>query len=52
MPDKTAKLVRAYPPAVYGNAGTTISLLYKSDANYAVLATVSLIVESSSLDAV
>lgn len=37
MPDKTAKLVRAYPPAMYGNAGTTISLLYKSDANYAVL---------------
>ena len=37
MPDKTAKLVRAYPPAVYGNAGTTISLLYKGDANYAVL---------------
>lgn len=40
MPDKTAKLVRAYPPAVYGNAGTTISLLYKSDANYAVLSNI------------
>ncbi len=40
MPDKTAKLVRAYPPAVYGNAGTTISLLYKSNANYAVLSNI------------
>ena len=40
MPDKTAKLVRAYPPAMYGNAGTTISLLYKSDANYAVLSNI------------
>ena len=40
MPDKTAKLVRAYPPAVYGNAGTTLSLLYKSDANYAVLSNI------------
>lgn len=40
MPDKTAKLVRAYPPAVYGNEGTTISLLYKSDANYAVLSNI------------
>ena len=40
MPDRTAKLVRAYPPAVYGNAGTTISLLYKSDANYAVLSNI------------
>lgn len=40
MPDKTAKLVRAYPPAVYGNAGTMISLLYKSDANYAVLSNI------------
>lgn len=40
MPDKTAKLVRAYPPAVYGKAGTTISLLYKGDANYAVLSNI------------
>lgn len=40
MPDRTAKLVRAYPPAVYGNATTTISLLYKSDANYAVLSNI------------
>ena len=40
MPDRTAKLVLAYPPAVYGNAGTTISLLYKSDANYAVLSNI------------
>ena len=40
MPDKTAKLVRAYPPAVYGDAGTTISLLYKGDANYAVLSNI------------
>lgn len=40
MPDKTAKLVLAYPPAVYGKAGTTISLLYKSDANYAVLSNI------------
>lgn len=40
MPDQTAKLVRAYPPAVYGNAGTTISLLYKGDANYAVLSNI------------
>ena len=40
MPDKTAKLVRAYPPAVHGNAGTTISLLYKGDANYAVLSNI------------
>lgn len=40
MPDKTAKLVRACPPAVYGNAGTTISLLYKGDANYAVLSNI------------
>ena len=40
MPDKTAKLVRAYPPAVYGNAGTTVSLLYKGDANYAVLSNI------------
>ena len=40
MPDKTAKLVLAYPPAVYGKAGTTISLLYKGDANYAVLSNI------------
>ena len=40
MPDKTAKLVRAYPPAVYGNAGATVSLLYKGDANYAVLSNI------------
>lgn len=40
MPDKTARLVRAYPPAVYGKAGTTVSLLYKSDANYAVLSNI------------
>ena len=40
MPDRTAKLVRAYPPAVYGKAGTTISLLYKGDANYAVLSNI------------
>ena len=40
MPDRTAKLVRAYPPAVYGNAGTTVSLLYKGDANYAVLSNI------------
>lgn len=40
MPDKTAKLVLAYPPAVYGKASTTISLLYKGDANYAVLSNI------------
>lgn len=40
MPDRTAKLVKAYPPAVYGKAGTTISLLYKGDANYAVLSNI------------
>lgn len=40
MPDKTAKLVLAYPPAVYGKAGTTVSLLYKSDANYVVLSNI------------
>lgn len=40
MPDKTAKLMLAYPPAVYGKAGTTISLLYKGDANYAVLSNI------------
>lgn len=40
MPDKTAKLVLAYPPAVYGKARTTISLLYKGDANYAVLSNI------------
>ena len=40
MPNKTAKLVLAYPPAVYGKAGTTISLLYKGDANYAVLSNI------------
>lgn len=40
MPDKTAKLVRAYPPAVYGKAGTTVSLLYKSGANYVVLSNI------------
>lgn len=40
MPNKTAKLVLAYPPAVYGNAGTTISLLYKGDANNAVLSNI------------
>lgn len=40
MPDKTAKLVLAYPPAVYGKAGTTISLLYKGDANYVVLSNI------------
>ena len=40
MPDKTAKLVRAYPPAVYGKAVTTISLLYKGEANYAVLSNI------------
>lgn len=40
MPDKTAKLVLAYPPAVYGKASTTISLLYKGEANYAVLSNI------------
>ena len=40
MPNKTAKLVLAYPPAVYGKAGTTISLLYQGDANYAVLSNI------------
>ena len=32
--------ILAYPPAVYGKAGTTISLLYKGDANYAVLSNI------------
>ena len=40
MPDRTAKLVRAYPPALYGKAEVTVSLLYKSDANYAVLSNI------------
>ena len=40
MPDRTAKLVLAYPPAVYGKASTTISLLYKGEANYAVLSNI------------
>lgn len=40
MPNRTAKLVLAYPPAVYGKSGTTISLLYKGDANYAVLSNI------------
>lgn len=40
MPDRTAKLVLAYPPAVYGSAKTTVSLLYKGDANYAVLSNI------------
>ena len=40
MPDKTAKLVLAYPPAVYGSAKTTVSLLYKGDANYVVLSNI------------
>lgn len=40
MPDRTAKLVLAYPPAVYGSATTTVSLLYKNDANYAVLSNI------------
>lgn len=40
MPDRTAKLVLAYPPAVYGSAKTTVSLLYKGDANYVVLSNI------------
>lgn len=40
MSDRTAKLVLAYPPAVYGSAKTTVSLLYKGDANYAVLSNI------------
>ena len=40
MPDRTAKLVRAYPPALYGKAEVTVSLLYKGDANYAVLSNI------------
>lgn len=40
MPDKTAKLVLAYPPAVYGQTVATISLLYKFDAYYAVLSNI------------
>ena len=40
MPDRTAKLVRAYPPTVFHQAGTTVSLLYKGDANYAVLSNI------------
>ena len=37
MPDKTAKLLNAYPPHVYGKAGTTVSILYKGNDKYAVL---------------
>ena len=37
MPNGTAALIRAYPPALYGKAGTTVSILYKSDENYATL---------------
>lgn len=37
MPDKTAALVRAYPPAIYGAAATTSSILYKANSNYCVL---------------
>ena len=40
MPDRTAKLVRAYPPTTFHQAGTTVSLLYKGDANYAVLSNI------------
>ena len=40
MLDRTAKLVRAYPPTVFHQAGTTVSLLYKGDANYAVLSNI------------
>lgn len=37
MPDKTAALVRAYPPAIYGAAATTSSILHKANSNYCVL---------------
>lgn len=37
MPNGTAALIRAYPPALYGKAATTVSILYKSDENYATL---------------
>ena len=37
MPNYTARLVRAYPPMVYGNSVSTVSVLYKNDDNYAGL---------------
>lgn len=35
MPDYTARLVRAYPPMTYGYSASTLSVLYKTDDNYA-----------------
>ena len=35
MPNYTARLVRAYPPMTYGHSVSTISVLYKTDNNYA-----------------
>lgn len=37
MPNYTAKLVRAYPPMMYGNSVSTVSVLYKTDDDYAGL---------------
>ena len=37
MPDFSALLVRAYPPAMYGKANTTVSILFKGDNYYATL---------------
>ena len=35
MPNYTARLVRAYPPMTYGYSASTLSVLYKTDDNYA-----------------
>lgn len=40
MPDRTAKLITAYPPELYGYSRSTASLLYRSDQNYAVLSNI------------
>lgn len=35
MPNYTARLVRAYPPMLYGYSVSTVSVLYKTDDSYA-----------------
>ena len=37
MSNRTAKLINAYPPQIYGRAATTVSILYKPDDSYASL---------------
>lgn len=34
MSNNSAKLYRVYPPAIYGRAGTTVSLIYRGNGKY------------------